>query len=202
VEDDEMLLTRMRAGDEAAFETLLERHDSSLRRLARSFVRTPTAVDEVVQETWLGVVTGLSRFEGRASLKTWIFRILVNRARTRAVRDMRSIPFSSLEHDELPAVDPSAFGDDGRWRSAPARLELDPEGKLLSAELRGRLLGAIDALPDRQRAVVTLRDVAGLSSTEVCDMLELTEANQRVLLHRGRSRLHSALSEVVREART
>jgi RNA polymerase sigma-70 factor (ECF subfamily) len=202
VEDDEMLLTRMRAGDEAAFETLLERHDGSLRRVARSFVRTTTAVDEVVQETWLGVVTGLSRFEGRASLKTWIFRILVNRARTRAVRDMRSIPFSSLEDDELPAVDPSAFGDDGRWRSAPARLELDPEGKLLSAELRGRLLGAIDALPDPQRAVVTLRDVAGLSSTEVCDMLKLTEANQRVLLHRGRSRLRSTLSEVVREART
>jgi RNA polymerase sigma-70 factor (ECF subfamily) len=196
VEDDEMLLTRMRAGDGAAFEALIERHDGSLRRVARSFVHTTTAVEEVVQETWLGVVNGLARFEGRSSLKTWIFRILVNRARTRAVRDARSVPFSALERDELPAVDPSAFGADGHWRSAPARLDVDPEGRLLSTELRAQLATAIEGLPGHQRAVVTLRDVAGLSSMEVCQLLELTEANQRVLLHRGRSRLRTVLSEL------
>ena len=102
-----MLLTRMRAGDGAAFETLLERHDGSLRRVARSFVHTTTAVEEVVQETWLGVVGGVGRFEGRSSLKTWIFRILVNRAQTRAVRDARSVPFSALENDDAPTVDPT-----------------------------------------------------------------------------------------------
>jgi RNA polymerase sigma-70 factor (ECF subfamily) len=191
----------MRAGDEAAFETLLSRYDGSLRRVARSFVRTSTAVEEVVQETWLGVVNGLSRFEGRSSLKTWIFTILANRARTRAVRDARTVPFSALEEDDLPAVDPSAFGEDGHWRSAPARLEADPESGLLSAELRGRLLEALDELPDQQRAVVTLRDVVGLSSSEVCDALELTEANQRVLLHRGRARMRAALSDQARQAR-
>jgi RNA polymerase sigma-70 factor (ECF subfamily) len=191
----------MRAGDEAAFETLLSRYDGSLRRVARSFVRTSTAVEEVVQETWLGVVNGLSRFEGRSSLKTWIFTILANRARTRAVRDARTVPFSALEEDDLPAVDPSAFGEDGHWRSAPARLEADPESGLLGAELRGRLLEALDELPDQQRAVVTLRDVVGLSSSEVCDALELTEANQRVLLHRGRARMRAALSDQARQAR-
>lgn len=196
-----MLLIRMRAGEQAAFETLLERYDASLRRVARSFVRTTTAVEEVVQETWLGVVNGLSRFEGRSSLKTWIFRIMVNRARTRAVREARSVPFSALEEEDRPAVEPSAFAEDGRWRSAPPRLDTDPEGKLLSAELRGQLLEAIDALPDQQRAVVTLRDLVGLSSTEVSEMLELTEVNQRVLLHRGRSRLRAMLSDPVSEAR-
>lgn len=197
-----MLLIRMRAGEQAAFEMLLGRYDASLRRVARSFVRTTTAAEEVVQETWLGVVNGLSRFEGRSSLKTWIFTILVNRARTRAVREARSVPFSSLEEDDRPAVDPSAFAEDGRWRSAPARLDADPEGKLISGELRGHLLEAIDRLPDQQRAVVTLRDIVGLSPVEACDLLELTEVNQRTLLHRGRSRLRSTLSDLVSEART
>jgi RNA polymerase sigma-70 factor, ECF subfamily len=202
MDEDEALLTRLRAGDEGAFEVLLARHDSSLRRVARSFVHTATAVEEVVQETWLGVVNGLSRFEGRSTLKTWIFRILVNRARTRGLRDARSVPFSALEEGDLPAVDPSAFGADGRWRSAPARLETDPESSLLSAELRARLLDAIDELPDQQRAVVTLRDVAGLSAEEACELLEITDANHRVLLHRGRARMRAALADHVAEARS
>jgi RNA polymerase sigma-70 factor (ECF subfamily) len=196
VDEDETLLGRLRAGDEEAFETLLERYDSSLRRVARTFVRTASAVEEVVQETWLGVVKGLNGFEGRSSLKTWIFGILVNRARTRAVRDARNVPFSALEASDRAAVDPSAFGADGRWRSAPARLEVDPQGKLISAELRSRLVGAIDELPDQQRAVVALRDVVGLSAPEVCEMLEISEVNQRVLLHRGRARLRSVLAEL------
>lgn len=194
VNDEEDLLRRLRAGDENAFAAVLDRYDGPLRRVAASFVRTPTAVEEVVQETWLALVKGIGGFEGRSALGTWLFRILVNRARTRGVRDSRQINFSALEEDQRPAVEPSAFGEDGRWRSAPARLESDPEGRLLSAELRGELIAAIDALPEQQRVVVTLRDVVGLTSTEVCEMLEITEVNQRVLLHRGRARCCAALT--------
>jgi RNA polymerase sigma-70 factor, ECF subfamily len=193
VEDDHALLERLRAGDEQAFETLVDRYDTSLRRVARSFVRTDTSADEVVQETWLGVVTGLAAFEGRSSLRTWIFRILVNRARTRATRDARSLPFSALETDEGPAVEPAAFGADGRWVSAPPRLDGDPETGLLSAELRRHLRQAVEGLSPDQRAVITLRDLVGLPAAEVCDLLELTDANQRVLLHRARARVRTAL---------
>jgi RNA polymerase sigma-70 factor (ECF subfamily) len=201
VDEDHVLLERLRAGDEAAFETLVERHDGALRRVARTFVRTPSAADDVVQETWLGVIHGLSAFEGRSSLRTWIFRILVNRARTRAVRDARSVPFSALEHDNAPAVEPAAFGADGRWTSAPPRLECDPEGSLLSGELREHLLLAVDELPPAQRAVITLRDLVGVSSEEVCELLELSDGNQRVLLHRARTRVRAALVPLVEVSR-
>jgi RNA polymerase sigma-70 factor (ECF subfamily) len=197
VDDDHALLERLRAGDEDAFQALVERHDGALRRVARTFVRTPSAADDVVQETWLGVIHGLSAFEGRSSLRTWIFRILVNRARSRAVRDARSVPFSALEHDDTPAVEPAAFGADGHWTSAPPRLECDPESSLLSAELREHLLRAVDALPPAQRAVITLRDLVGVSSEEVCDLLELSDGNQRVLLHRARTRVRTALVPLV-----
>jgi RNA polymerase sigma-70 factor, ECF subfamily len=193
VQDDHALLERLRAGDESAFETLVDCYDSALRRVARSFVRTDTSADEVVQETWLGVVTGLAAFEGRSSLRTWIFRILVNRARTRATRDARSLPFSALETDEGPAVEPAAFGADGRWISAPPRLDGDPETGLLSAELRRHLRQAVEGLSPDQQAVITLRDLVGLSAAEVCDLLELTDVNQRVLLHRARARVRTAL---------
>jgi RNA polymerase sigma-70 factor (ECF subfamily) len=146
VDDETALLSRLRAGDERAFEVLVAQHDGALRRVARSYLRTDSAVEDVVQETWLGVVHGLDGFEGRSSLRTWIFRILVNRARTRAVREARSVPFSALETDEAPAVDPAAFAADGRWTSAPPRLDSDPETGLLSAELRERLLDAVDSL--------------------------------------------------------
>jgi RNA polymerase sigma-70 factor (ECF subfamily) len=193
VEDDRALLERLRAGDERAFEALVDRYDRALRRVARTFVRTDASADEVVQETWLGVVRGLREFEGRSSLRTWIFRILVNRARTRATRDARSLPFSALETDEGPAVEPAAFGADGRWISAPARIESDPETGLLSAELRQHLQRAVEGLSPDQRAVITLRDLVGLSAREVCDLLELSDANQRVLLHRARARVRTAL---------
>jgi RNA polymerase sigma-70 factor, ECF subfamily len=193
VEDDPALLDRLRAGDEAAFDELVARHDGALRRVARTYVRTDAAAADVVQETWLGVIRGLGSFEGRSSLRTWIFRILVNRARTRALREARDLPFSSLESDDEPAVEPSAFGRDGRWASAPPRLDAEPESKLLSAELRAHLLEAVDGLPPAQRAVITLRDLVGLGADEVCDLLELTEGNQRVLLHRARSRVRTAL---------
>jgi RNA polymerase sigma-70 factor, ECF subfamily len=197
VADDTALLARLRAGDERAFEALVARHDGALRRVARSYVRTDSAVDDVVQETWLGVVRGLDNFEGRSSLRTWIFRILVNQARTRGVRDARSVPFSALETEDAPAVEPAAFAADGRWTSAPPRLDSDPETGLLSAELRGRLLDAVDTLSDDQRAVITLRDLVGLPAMDVCDLLEITEVNQRVLLHRARARVRAALTPLV-----
>jgi RNA polymerase sigma-70 factor (ECF subfamily) len=193
VEDESVLLDRLRAGDEKAFEELVARHDGPLRRVCRSIVRSDALVDDVVQETWLGVVRGLKSFEGRSSLRTWIFRILMNTARTRAARDARSVPFSALESEEAPAVEPAAFDAEGRWVSAPSRLEFDPETRLLSRELREELLRAIDRLPPDQRAVITLRDLVGLSAGEVCELLDLTDGNQRVILHRARSRVRAAL---------
>jgi RNA polymerase sigma-70 factor, ECF subfamily len=201
VHDESPLLERLRAGDESAFALLLDRHDAALRRVARTFVRTDSSADDVVQETWLGVVRGLPAFEGRSSLRTWIFRILVNQARTRAVRDARSVPFSAIADDDRPAVEPAAFGPDGRWTSAPPRLDADPETGLLTAELRHHLIDAVDRLPDNLRAVITLRDIVGLEAAEVCDLLEITDANQRVLLHRARARVREALAPLVEVGR-
>jgi RNA polymerase sigma-70 factor (ECF subfamily) len=197
VDDERALLQRLRAGDEDAFMTLVACHDASLRRVARSFVRTSSMADDVVQETWLGVVGGLAAFEGRSSLRTWIFRILVNRARTRAEREARDLPFSAMSLEGHPAVDPAAFGADGHWTSSPARLDLEPETQLLRSELRDCLLGVVDALPAPQRAVLTLRDIAGLSAEETCELLELSDANQRVILHRARARLRTELAPIL-----
>jgi RNA polymerase sigma-70 factor (ECF subfamily) len=201
VEDERGLLSRLRAGDERAFEAIVMKHDGALRRVARSYVRTDAAVDDVVQETWLGVVRGLDGFEGRSSLRTWIFRILVNQARTRAVRDARSLPFSTLDDDDGPAVDPTAFAADGRWTSAPRRLDCDPETGLLSAELRAHLLAAVDELSPDQRAVITLRDLVGLPAADVCQLLDITDGNQRVLLHRARARIRTALTPLMEVTR-
>jgi RNA polymerase sigma-70 factor (ECF subfamily) len=197
VDDDHILLDRLRAGDERAFEMLVNRYDGGLRRVARTFVRTPSAVDEVVQETWLGVLRGLNAFEGRSSLRTWMFTILVNQARTRARRDARSLPFSALETDDGPTVEPAAFGTDGRWASAPARLDADPETGVLGGELRAQVLRAVEALSDEQRAVITLRDLVGCSAGEVCDLLDISDGNQRVLLHRARTRVRLALAPLM-----
>jgi RNA polymerase sigma-70 factor, ECF subfamily len=200
VDADLALLERLRAGDEAAFEALVARHDGILRRVARTYVRTDAAAADVVQETWLGVIRGLGDFEGRSSLRTWIFSILVNRARTRAVRDARDLPFSQLEEENGPVVEPASFAAEGNWASAPVRLDSDPEKSLLSAELRAQLLRAVDRLAPAQRAVITLRDLVGLPAGEVCDLLNLSEVNQRVLLHRARTRVRAALVPLV-EAR-
>ncbi len=197
MQDDRALLARLRTGDQKAFETLVNRYDRSLRRVARAFVRTPSAADDVVQETWLAVIRGLDAFEGRSSLSTWIFSILANRARTRATRDARNVPFSALEVGDEPAVDPEAFGPDGRWRSAPPRLDTDPEAHLLRKELRAQVLAAVDELVPAQRAVITLRDFAGLGAEEVCTLLEISDGNQRVLLHRARANVRAALAPLV-----
>ena len=173
--------------------------------IAAGIVQDRTAAEDVVQETFLGVIQGIDRFEQRSSLRTWMFRILVNRAKTRGEREGRARPFSSLsiglEQDE-PAVDPDRFLADGRWAgfwSAPPSTEHLPDAGVLAAELGARLADAIAALPAAQRTVLELRDVQGLSATEVCELLELSEANQRVLLHRARSKARALLETYLDE---
>jgi RNA polymerase sigma-70 factor (ECF subfamily) len=199
-DDEADLLRRLRAGDEAAFEELVARHTPAMRRVAAIYVRDRAVVDEVVQETWLAALTGLDRFEGRSSLKTWLFRILANRARTRAVREARSLPFSALTAAEAgedePAVDPDRFLDpDGPspWAAPPADWRALPEERLLAAETLDRVARAIEALPPVQREVIRLRDVEGWSAPEVAEALEISDGNQRVLLHRARAKVRAAL---------
>jgi len=176
------------------------RHASPVR-LARLYVEG-CAAEDVAQDTWLAVLRGVEQFEGRASFKTWLFHILVNRARTRATRDARTVAFSSLANAELnaadPAVDPERFrGPDDRWPGhwlLPPQATL-PEEELLAAELHTHIRGAVERLAPAQREVVTLRDIQGLGADEVCQLLELTDANQRVLLHRGRSKVRAALEQ-------
>jgi RNA polymerase sigma-70 factor (ECF subfamily) len=192
---DGALVDRLLAGDEAAFSDLVTHLQSSLLRLARTFVADQGAAEEVVQDTWLGVIKGLQSFERRASLKTWIFRILVNRARTRGVRDGRMVNFSTLEDPDSDAsVLEDRFSADGRWVQPPSLwTEQDPEGVLLRHETADFLQNAIDSLPPTQRAVVTLRDVDGVAAEEVCNILAISETNQRVLLHRARTKVRAAL---------
>jgi len=183
---------------------LVERYSPSMLRIAQLYTPSRAVAEDVVQETWVGVLQGLDRFEGRSSLKTWIFRILTNRAKTRGQRERRSIPFSSLADRESegnePAVDPSRFhGDDDRfangWASPPTSWEDVPEDRLLSTETLSKVEEAIAELPEMQRLVITLRDIDGWSSQEVCNFLDITETNQRVLLHRARSKVRKALEE-------
>jgi RNA polymerase sigma-70 factor (ECF subfamily) len=196
------LVARLRAGDEGAFEALIDRYHRSLLRLAMLYVPSYAIAEEVVQETWLGVLQGLSRFEGRSSLRTWIFRILTNRARTRGQREGRSIPFSAVWNPEGEAAEPAVEADRflppehasaGHWMSHPHNWDALPEERLLGRETRAQIQQAIDALPGSQREVITLRDVEGWSSEEVCNILNISEPNQRVLLHRARSKVRRAL---------
>ena len=189
MEPDAELLRRLRAGDEQAFVTLVERHNGSMLRLAQSFVPSRAVAEEVVQDAWLAMLRGLDRFEGRSSLKTWLFSILVNRARSTGVREQRSVPVA----DAGPVVDASRFGPDGAWSDPPERWIEEAEDRIEAGKLAGLLRSAIEGLPGRQREVVLLRDVEGLSSAEVCAVLAISEANQRVLLHRGRGKLRQVL---------
>lgn len=198
---DAELLARLRRGDERAFTALVEQHHGALLRLALVFANNRAVAEEVVQETWLAVIEGLAGFEGRASLRTWLFTIVANRARTRAVREARSTPFSALESEAGPgpSVPSDRFTEDGHWREAPARWDADtPERLLERAETRAAVEAAVAALPANQRAVVTLRDLEGLSSEEACNALGLSETNQRVLLHRGRLKVRAALETLIR----
>jgi RNA polymerase sigma-70 factor, ECF subfamily len=196
---DEEIVARLRDGDESAFMELIDRYGATMLRVAQMYVKDRASAEEVVQETWLAVLNGIDRFEGRSSLKTWLFRILTNRAKTRGERDGRMVPFSALagtetESDE-PSVDPDRFlgqGSDtpGAWAAPPRAW---PQDRVLARETLGVIESAIDKLPDAQREVIRLRDMEGWTPMEVADALEISDGNQRVLLHRARAKVRAEL---------
>ena len=196
--EDHELVQRLRDRDESAFVELIDRYGATMLRVAQMYVRDRATAEEVVQETWLAVLNGIDRFEERSSLKTWLFRILTNRAKTRGQRDGRMVPFSALagaSDEPDPSVDPDRFfGPDsphpGAWAAPPVAW---PQEKLLESETLGVIEMAIDELPEAQRDVILLRDVDGWTPMEVSDALGITDGNQRVLLHRARSRVRAAL---------
>ena len=198
------LIEALRRGDESAFSRLVDLHHNSMVRVARLYVGTAAAAEEVAQEAWLGVLQGLARFEGRCTLKAWIFAIVANCAKSRGARDRRTVPFSSLAQDDDggPSVDPERFLDDGhpRW---PGHWSQPPdawdEDALVSRETLEAIAAAMEQLPPMQRAVMTMRDVEGLGSDETCQVLAISEANQRVLLHRARSKVRKALESYLHE---
>ncbi len=204
---DLALVERLRAGDEATFMMLVEQHQAAMLRLARMYVSSRAVAEEVVQEAWLGIVSGLDRFEGRSSLRTWMYRIVVNVAKTRGRREGTSLPFSALAggEDESP-IDPDWFQTaseryPSHWRTFPDDWRGIPEDRLVGHETLQRIGQAIDALPPMQAEVLRLRDVLGWSSVEVRNALDLSETNQRVLLHRARSRVRRELDAYLSEGR-
>ena len=209
--EDRRIVKALQAGDEKVFVELVESLGPSMLRVAQLFVRSRAVAEEVVQEAWLGVLSGIGRFEGRSSLKTWVFRILTNIAKTRGEREGRSVPFSSLANDDLESgessVEPDRFLPDGdrwagHWASSPRRFDAQPEGRLLASETMSIVQRVVESLPEVQRAVLTMRDIAGFPSEEVCETLGLSEVNQRVLLHRARSKVRSALETYLDEGET
>lgn len=206
---DSALLERLRSGDEAAFRELVERYSGSLSRVVRLYVPSAAVAEEVVQETWLAVLAGLDGFEGRSTLRTWLFRIAINRARTRGSRERRTVPFASLvdreiRHDAWSVAPDRFLGSDHErwprhWAMPPARWEDSPDRHLESEETVARVRAAIARLPAAQRLVITLRDIEGWQSGEVCNALEVSETNQRVLLHRARSRVRADLESYMSE---
>jgi RNA polymerase sigma-70 factor (ECF subfamily) len=209
-EDERALVAALRRGEEAAFVELVDRHGAALVRLARTFVRDRAVAEEVVQETWLAVLNGIDRFECRSSLKTWIFQILSNRAKTRAVRERRSAPFSALapdDGDDEASVDADRFRGEGHrwvghWAAAPSDWSHLPEERLLGQETLALVHEAIKLLPPRQADVIVLRDVEGWPPEEVCAALGITDGNQRILLHRARSKVRAALERYFAEGVT
>jgi RNA polymerase sigma-70 factor (ECF subfamily) len=205
--DDLELLDRLRRGEEAAFTLLVERLHGSMLRVAMVHVGNRAVAEEVAQDAWVGVLAQLDRFEGRSSLRTWVLRIVANRARTRAVRERRTLPISSLdglEEPGPPAVEPERFLPAGHrwaghWASPPRSWSDLPEERLLSAETRAEVERAVELLPPAQRAVITLRDVEQMTAAETCQLLGLTEGNQRVLLHRARFGVRRALERYLDE---
>jgi RNA polymerase sigma-70 factor, ECF subfamily len=201
--EDAGLVEGLRAGDEEAFRALLRMYGSSMLGVARMYVSNRAAAEDVVQEALLGVLRGVGRFEGRSSLKTWLFSIVVNTAKTRGVRESRSVPFSSLGDESGDTVSPDRFLSDsdrfpGHWAVPPSSWAGIPDERLVADETMTVLRREIDRLPDAQRTVITLRDVEGFGAEEVCNALDLTETNQRVLLHRARAKVRAALEEYLR----
>ena len=200
--EDALLVEGLRAGDEAAFAAVMRMYGRGMLRVAEMYVSSRAVAEDVVQEAWVGVLRGIGRFEGRSSLKTWLYRIVANTAKTRGVRESRSVPFSSLgDGGDEGTVDADRFigsGErfPGHWAVPPQAWA--PEGRLLADETLEVVERAIEKLPPAQRAVITMRDVQGFTSEEVCNALDLTETNQRVLLHRARAKVRSALEEYMR----
>jgi RNA polymerase sigma-70 factor (ECF subfamily) len=199
---EQQLLERLRAGDEQAFVRLVDSCHATMLAVAQAHVPSRASAEEIVQEAWTGVIRGLDGFEGRSSLKTWILRIVVSTAKTRGVRDVRSVPFASLanEGEGEPAVDHERFrGPDDRfpggWKVFPANWHRRPDETLHERGALGLIVSTIAALPPAQRAVIRMRDVEGCSPAEVCAALDLTESSERVLLHRARSRVRAALEQ-------
>jgi len=195
--EDAGLVARLRAGEEEAFALLVDSWSASMLRLARSIVSTEATAAEVVQETWLAVVASVDGFEGRSSLRTWVYRILVNAAKRRAAQEQRAVPWASLRLTDEPTVDPDVFqGADepypGHWRSFP---EPWPEQVTLSREVLRVIRAAVERLPAQQRAVITLRDIEGCTGPETCELLDLSEGNQRVLLHRARAAVRREIAD-------
>ena len=209
-DSDTELVERLRDGDEATFARLIDAYSAPLLRLAVTFVQSRAVAEEIVQETWMAVVTGIGRFEGRSSVRTWLFKILTNKAKTRALTERRTISFSDFDPNDTdePAVDPSRFLPashpqwPGHWATAPQPWSMGPEGTALDRETLAVLRSALEALPRAQRVVVALRDVHGWPAADICAALDLSEANQRVLLHRGRSRLRAVLERYFSDAPT
>ena len=199
--DDAALVAALRDGDEKVFERLVDDWSPAMLRLARAHVSTRATAEEVVQETWLAALRGLDRFEGRARLRTWVFRILVNVAKTTGARERRSVPVSTApgDLDEAgPTVDPQRFQSTserypGGWRQFPADWPASPEGELIAGEVRQLVDDCMAKLPERQRVVMSMRDVDGFDSDEVCRVLGLAAGNQRVLLHRARAAVRREL---------
>jgi RNA polymerase sigma-70 factor, ECF subfamily len=191
VEDaDAALVDRLRAGDEAAFGALVQRHHARLLRVAQSLTPSRAVAEEVVQDTWLAVVRGIDRFEGRASVQTWLVRICVNRARTAGARESRSVP---LDPQPGPAVPIEHFASTGAWATPPTPWSEEADDRVVAQRLAARVRASLPELPDGQRQVLLLRDVEGLPATSVCELLGISEGNQRVLLHRARARLRDIL---------
>jgi RNA polymerase sigma-70 factor (ECF subfamily) len=207
-DDERRLVEALRAGEEEAFVALIRRHGPAMTRVAALWVKSPAVAEEVVQETWLSVLGALDRFEGRSSLRTWIFAILVNTARRRAEREGRSIPFASLRNagPDEPEVDADRFLDEAHprfpnaWAAPVDSWASLPEERLLGQEALGVIAAAIAGLPPAQREVMTLRDVEGWPADEVCALLGLSDGNQRVLLHRARSSVRRAFEAYVNAA--
>jgi RNA polymerase sigma-70 factor, ECF subfamily len=199
--DDLEIVKRLRAGDEATFMDLVERLQPTMLRVARMYVATQAVAEECVQDAWVGVLQGIARFEGRSSLRTWVFRILVNIAKTRGQREGRSVPFASLvaEGEDEPTVPAESFvrtGDSaGAWSTLPEDWRGVPEDRLIARETIAVVAAAIEDLPVTQAAVIRMRDVLGMSSEEVRNALDLSETNQRVLLHRARARVRRAVDD-------
>ena len=207
VEDDAALVAALRDGDETVFAQLVDRYSPAMLRVARGYVPSHEIAEEVVQEAWIALLKGISKFEGRSSLRTWLFTVMINIAKTRGIRERRSAD-AEIAAFTGRTVDPSRFRPSdaadwpGHWKdeAAPAPFPDTPEGSVLGSELIAVARRELDKLPERQRMVVALRDMLGFDSSEVCELLEISVANQRVLLHRGRAAVRQVLEDYLADA--